>query len=167
MLYTAEPKVFYRCSFLGNKLPGENADSFTTREHSECHIKMGRKLHLRAMVCSRNEGGSKRKVGGGATGRAKSKRTKRATEKARAATSTGDDVQAGRDDADFDTAAAFGPEAQHDDVPEGRRGRRRGQGGAISKCVLGFGMMVCDSNGDWRLSRPRPRPQGRRLLASR
>jgi hypothetical protein len=33
--------------------------------------------------------------------------------------------------------------------------------------VLGFGMMVCDSNGDWRLSRPRPRPQGRRLLASR
>ena len=86
---------------------------------------MGRKLHLRAMVCSRNEGGSKRKVGGGATGRAKSKRTKRATEKARAATSTGDDVQAGRDDADFDTAAAFGPEAQHDDVPEGRRGRRR------------------------------------------
>lgn len=128
---------------------------------------MGRKLHLRAMVCSRNEGGSKRKVGGGATGRAKSKRTKRATEKARAATSTGDDVQAGRDDADFDTAAAFGPEAQHDDVPEGRRGRRRGQGGAISKCVLGFGMMVCDSNGDWRLSRPRPRLQGRRLLASR
>ena len=104
-------------------------------------------------------------MGGGATGRAKSKRTKRATEKARAATSTGDDVQAGRDDAE--TAAAFGPEAQHDDVPEGRRGRRRGQGGAISKCVLGFGMMVCDSNGDWRLSRPRPRPQGRRLLASR
>ena len=87
---------------------------------------MGRKLHLRAMVCSRNEGGSKKKVGGGATGRAKSKRTKRATEKARAATSTGDDVQTGRADAGFDTAAAYGPEAQHDDVPEGGGGEGRG-----------------------------------------